>query len=102
MSRILLKHNSKPICSMQTYWLKPPFPTRGRCLEQKLLIFSRKLFVDPEKFLAFVHHTDKTAEAGIFGFEQNMEFTQSGILGTSSNAVWKINRIACISKDFSF
>ena len=31
------------------------------------LIFSRKPFVDPEEFLAFVHHADKTTEAGVFG-----------------------------------
>jgi hypothetical protein len=29
----------------------------------------------PKEFLAFVHDTDKAAEAGIFGFEPSMEFT---------------------------
>jgi hypothetical protein len=33
------------------------------------LILTRKLLVDPEEFLAFVHHADETAEARIFGFE---------------------------------
>ena len=36
-------------------------------------ILSRKLFVDPEEFLAFVHYADETAEAGVFGFEPDVE-----------------------------
>ena len=35
-----------------------------------ILILTRKLLVDPEEFLAFVHHADETAEARVFGFEQ--------------------------------
>ena len=36
----------------------------------------------PQEFLAFVHHADETAEAGIFGFEQGVEFAQGGIFGS--------------------
>jgi hypothetical protein len=39
-----------------------------------ILILTRKLLVDPEEFLAFVHHADETAEARVFGFEQGVEF----------------------------
>ena len=35
----------------------------------------------PQKFLAFVHHADKTTEAGVFGFEQGVEFAQGGSVG---------------------
>ena len=34
------------------------------------LILTRKLLVDPEELLAFVHHADETAVARVFGFEQ--------------------------------
>ena len=37
----------------------------------------------PQKLLAFIHHTDQTTEAGIFGFEQGMEFTQGGAVGSA-------------------
>ena len=47
-----------------------------------LLVFTRKLFVDPEEFLAFVHQRDQTTEVRVFGFEQSVNFTQGGILGT--------------------
>jgi len=43
--------------------------------------------VDPEKLLAFVQHADKTAEAGVFGFEQGVEFAQGGVLGTNFNSL---------------
>jgi hypothetical protein len=33
-----------------------------------ILILAGKLLVDPEEFLALVHHTDKAAEAGVLGF----------------------------------
>jgi hypothetical protein len=36
--------------------------------------------VDPEEFLAFVYHADETAEAGILGFEQCVEFAQGRAL----------------------
>jgi len=42
------------------------------------LILSRKFFVDPEKLLAFIQHADETTEAGVFGFEQSVEFAQDG------------------------
>jgi hypothetical protein len=45
-----------------------------------ILILTRKLRVDPEEFLAFVHHTDETAEARVFGFEQCVEFAQGGMI----------------------
>jgi hypothetical protein len=32
--------------------------------------------VDPEEFLAFIHHADETAVARVFGFEQGVEFAQ--------------------------
>ena len=33
------------------------------------LILSRESFMHPQEFLAFVHHADETAEAGVFGFD---------------------------------
>jgi hypothetical protein len=40
----------------------------------KGLVFSRKPFVHPEKLVTFVQHADEAAEAGVFGFEQGVEF----------------------------
>jgi len=57
------------------------------------LIFSRKLLVDPEKFLAFIQHADETAEAGVFGFEQGVEFAQGGVLGARTDAAFKVGGI---------
>jgi hypothetical protein len=34
----------------------------------------------PEKFLAIVQHRDETAEAGVFGFEQGVEFAEGGAI----------------------
>jgi hypothetical protein len=47
----------------------------------------------PEKFLAFVQHTDETAEAGVFGFEQGMEFAQGRVLGTRADGAFDVRRI---------
>ncbi len=41
-----------------------------------ILILTRKLLVDPEELLAFVHHADETTEARVFGFEQGVKFAQ--------------------------
>ena len=54
-----------------------------------MLILSRKLLMHPEKLLAFVHHADETAEAGVFGFEQGVEFAQGCAIGTDGNAVFE-------------
>ena len=40
------------------------------------LILARILLVDPEELLTFIQHADETAEAGVFGFEQGVEFAQ--------------------------
>jgi hypothetical protein len=37
----------------------------------------------PKELLALIHHTDQTTKAGIFGFEQGMEFTQGGAVGSA-------------------
>ena len=56
-----------------------------------LLILSRKLFMDPEKLVAFVHHTDETAEAGVFRFEQGVEFAQGGVFSSAIGLrAWRI------------
>jgi hypothetical protein len=34
----------------------------------------------PQEFLAFVQHTDETAQAGVFGFEQGVKFAQCCVL----------------------
>ncbi len=52
-----------------------------------ILILTRKLLVDPEEFLAFVHHPDETTEARVFGFEQGVEFAQGGAIGAGGNAI---------------
>ena len=46
------------------------------------LVLPCELFVDPQEFLSFVYHTHETAEAGVFGFEQGVEFTQGRTLDT--------------------
>ena len=48
------------------------------------LVLSRKLFVNPEEFLAFVHHADETAEAGVFGFEQSVKFAHERAIASRS------------------
>ena len=56
-----------------------------------MLILTRKILVDPEEFLAFVHHADETAEAGVFGFEQGVEFAQGGVFSADANASFQIS-----------
>lgn len=36
--------------------------------------------MDPEEFLAFVHHAEETAEARVFGFEQGESSHNLGII----------------------
>jgi len=45
--------------------------------------------VDPEEFLAFVHHADETAKARVFGFEQGVEFAQGGAVRAEGDAMFK-------------
>lgn len=43
------------------------------------LVLSCNLFVDPEEFIAFVHDTDQAADAGVFGFQQGVEFARMAV-----------------------
>ena len=43
--------------------------------------------MDPEKLVAFVQHADETAEAGVFGFEQGVEFAQVAFSARSQHRV---------------
>gem|GEM_PF-3486090 len=40
------------------------------------LILTRKLLVDPEELLAFVHYADEAAEARVFGFEEGLQLAK--------------------------
>ena len=66
------------------------------------LILTRKLLVDPEELLAFVHHADETAEARVFGFEQGVEFAQGGAVTADGDAVFEIGGIRCAEEVADF
>ena len=73
-------------------WARFCLPVRCDALRLDL-IFSRELLVDPQEFLTFVHHADKTAEAGVFGFEQSVEFAQGSVFGARPNAAFDVGGI---------
>src|SRR5215207_3796699 len=68
------------------------------CCTFLCLIFTRKLFMDPEKLLALIHHTDQTAEARIFRFEQGVEFAQGGAVGAGGDAMFEISGV-CLAHE---
>jgi hypothetical protein len=57
------------------------------------LILTRKSLMHPEELLALIHHADQTAEAGIFGFEQGVEFAQRRAIGAGGNAMFEISGV---------
>ena len=69
---------------------EPALPEGALCsgdMAPPRLLFASKSFTDLEKLVAFVQHADKTADTVVFGFEQGMEFTQSGVFSAKANAV---------------